>query len=175
MVETPMVRPRAVRFVLGGAFGGNEMNNAAGYRTGFGWHGVLGLRAWETLGIEARYAGSWNQERDSNDSARGLLTNGVSGHLRITLPTPVLKPFIHAGLGVLWMDPRGGAPQSAQGAPTTVGQLPFGGGVEIGIGRVFAITGEFTYHLLFTDAFHRSEVSGWGDPMSVTGGVRFYL
>ncbi len=160
--------------LLGG--GGSDFTRAETrdlWRRGGSWDARLGYGLQSPLGAEVAYVGSLNGARPGSYD---LMGNGAEAVLRLLAPFTMsrwlIEPFAFGGIGFDHLALRN-APAGFKNTEN-IGDVPFGGGVTLGIGHVL-LDARFTYRATFNEGSLGSlgspELRNW----AVTGaiGVRF--
>jgi len=114
------------------------------------WGARVGLDFANWFGIEARYFGMANPLYAPTAGTGALLTNGVTGVMRLTIPTKWVQPYGFAGVGSYFTQTvRPIENQNMVTARNTNLAVPAGIGLNIPIGRVISVAAEGTYHALW--------------------------
>lgn len=175
-------RPRLVIGVGGGT--GNLVRDGEDFtRVGGSWQAELGAELHPAFAVMARYTGAWTTARSEAlvaiGNADGVLTSAGSVLLHLALPTPWVRPSVHAGIGFVTTTLLG---ESITGSVTmqrtaTAGAVPIGGGLEIAPRpwSIAAVRADFTWHFVFDDWFDGQRAAERGDLWTLTGGVRLFL
>jgi hypothetical protein len=117
---------------------------------GGSWGGRIGVDFADWIGIEARYFGMANALFAPNAGTGTLITNGGSGVVRLTVPTPYVQPYGFAGVGgysIATWRPVEGTNQQVSARPNLA--VPMGVGLNFPIGRVVSVAAEGMYHALW--------------------------
>jgi opacity protein-like surface antigen len=175
----PRPRPRIARFMLG-LGGGTGMYTAGTDARDLGamWYGSIGLEVARVLTIEGRYQGAHNGVPVSIDQngGYGVLANGVTGLVRLALPTPYVSPYVQSGIGFLWFAPTGSAQGQQSVVPDGLTNVPVGGGVEFRFTRSVGLDLEYNYQFLLDSRWTFDHASHpWGDLWNANAALRFYL
>ncbi|HEX4515613.1 MAG TPA: outer membrane beta-barrel protein [Polyangiaceae bacterium] len=138
---------------------------------------VWGLRAgvdflpW--LGVEGRYVGMWN----SANGNQGYVMSGGEAVVRLTLPTPFVRPYIFGGIGYYDFSLVG---HDATGAfalnSSSQAGIPMGVGLEVPLTWHFSLAVEGTYRFQIGENFATTNDDiGGADVTTLTGVVKFKL
>src|SRR5205085_1698744 len=95
-----------------------------------------------------------------------------SASARFALPTPWVRPFVRAGLGIATWDVHDAGTNGARG---TANVAPLGAGLQVHVTSCAALVTEGTYHVLFNRVNGGALGDDWGNYWSVTSGLRFAL
>ncbi len=146
-----------VQFGLDGGLGGltgPAQNNAW---VGPAWGARVGMHFMNWFGVEARYFGMHNDGYDPRTGPNvGLVTNEVSGLVRLQVPTPYVRPYALGGAGVAWTNVtvwNGGNVQASTLRDSRSGVVPMGGGIDVPIGRRWGVGFEGLYHYFINQRF----------------------
>jgi opacity protein-like surface antigen len=120
----------------------NEATNSGGVMAGYRFN----LKHW--LAVEGDYDYFRNHENLLSSNATAFIpmnVHAVTGSVIVKLPsfkTPVVKavsPFVMAGGGAMFFDPRGGSLSSEQ----TRGAFVYGGGVDVPMSKHFLLRAQY--------------------------------
>jgi hypothetical protein len=133
----------------GGATAFTDSTTKEVWDTGGTWDLRWGTGLKSFLGFEAAYVGAYNPAKTGNAD---LLSNGANAVLRLQYPIAsgdvAVEPFVFGGIGWRYLSVRN-APAGAKDTDN-LGEVPFGAGVTIGMGR-FLVDARFTYRTTFSE------------------------
>ena len=114
------------------------------------WGVRAGLELFPSLGVEARYVGMYNsaQSSVSPTGSVGFLTTGGEAVVRITAPTPYVRPYIFGGIGYYDVSLIGSsrAQESSLLHSSSQPGIPLGFGFDVPITWYVSVGLEATYH-----------------------------
>lgn len=158
-------------FVKGGAgdYVGNLGNTTAWGPT----YGVaFGVNPLSWLGFEIAYDGSRNETRTEYGS-NAYWRNGGSAMLKLSIPIPVVRPFIAGGFGLDYVSATGASGNNF--ANSLFPEVPVAAGLEVTVNS-FLIGARATYHFMFNQGFatvNGGNVQGGMVDVQLTLGGRF--
>lgn len=148
---------------IGGGFEGPTGELSGLLTGGPEWLAGVGIQPLPFLGMEANYTGATaevDQRIFGGDqgatSGADFVRNGADVTATVNLPTPLLQPYVLAGLGVDYYNYRG--VNSAQFDDDTSGRVPLGGGLKANAGPVLADL-RANYNILMSQNFAESTTS----------------
>jgi hypothetical protein len=136
-----------VRVTLDAGLGAARYGGGLGEDWGIGkaFKVRAGLAFNSVLGLDAGYFGA----RHSPAPGERASTNALDVALRLTLPTPVLRPFVSAGVGAYTVTLRDELSGSQRVGPRFATEVPLTGGIELGIADKLSLELEGSERLLF--------------------------
>ena len=107
----------------------------------------------------------------------GTVTSELTGVVRLTAPTPYVRPYILAGVGGAWNTTTFINGATAQTQNTTLrdnrsGVVPMGGGIDVPLGRRWGVGFEGQYHWymnpnFMTDTTTTNTAGQWHTSMNI--------
>ena len=159
----------------GGPFG---FNSGTGTVTQWGpnWGLRLGVDFLSWLGLEGRYEGAY-LSGNSRAPDVAYLMNGGEAVVRLTIPTPFVRPYFFGGIGYYSVDLLGSsAAQTFSGLNSWRGAgIPMGVGLDIPLSWHVSLAAEATFRFFLKESFSALDDRAGADLTSFTGVVRFRL
>jgi hypothetical protein len=155
-----------------GGLGNYTADLASHTQNGPVWGVTLNLQPVSLLGVEVGYEGSRNQVNGASPDT-ALLRNGGFGLLKLSLPLPIIKPFIGLGIGGSYVAVSGASTGGFQNA--FVSEIPAAIGVELSLFNLTA-GARATYRYMGSPSFATNVIgntaAGFWDG-ELTLGLRF--
>jgi hypothetical protein len=139
------------------------------------WGLRLGVDVLSWLGFEGRYIGAYSSGNLPENV--GFLMTGGEAVVRLTLPTPYVRPYIFGGIGVYdfaLLGSNAAVAASMLNSSTQPG-VPMGLGVELMLSWHVSFAVEATYRFQIGESFSRNDTIGGADLTTFTGVMRFRL
>jgi hypothetical protein len=154
-----------------GPFG---FNKGVGGVTGAGpaWGVRAGVELFRWLGVEARYVGMYNsaQHSVSPTGSVGFLTTGGEAVVRLTAPTPYVRPYVFGGAAYYDVGLIGSSSARAGSVLFSSAQvgIPLGFGFDVPLSWYLSLGLEATYHFQLGENYSTATTTKGG--ASIDGG-----
>ena len=167
-------------FGLDGGVGWAGGHGLAGFGNNVGgsWGARVGVDILPFLGLDAHYFGMVNGSSANGPEGlgRAILTNAGYPTLRLTVPTPYVRPYVFGGAGIYTQSLlTTGAATIPLRTTVSVG-VPMGVGIEFPIDNFVTLGAEGTYHHIFNTNFS-SDITAHGgaDLLTINALLRFRI
>jgi|HubBroStandDraft_1064217.scaffolds.fasta_scaffold02348_3 hypothetical protein len=136
------------------------------------WGVRLGIELFPWLGVEARYVGMYDsaQSSVSPTGSVGFLTTGGEAVVRLTAPTPYVRPYIFGGVAYYDVALIGSSSARAGSALYSSAQagIPLGFGFDVPLTWYVSVGLEATYHFQLGENYSTATTTKGG--ASIDGG-----
>ncbi|MGA7121192.1 MAG: outer membrane beta-barrel protein [Polyangiaceae bacterium] len=145
------------------------------------WGLRAGIELLPWLGVEARYVGMYDAAQASVSPAgsAGLLTTGGEAVVRLTAPTPFVRPYLFGGAGYYDIALTGSSSARAASLLHSSSQpgIPLGVGLDLPLTWYLRLDLEATYHYQRGESFSAVKTNGidGGDPSTLNAVLRVRL
>jgi hypothetical protein len=156
-------------------------DSGTGSVTGAGptWGLRLGVDVLSWLGFEGRYMGGWYPGTGAANIVGNVGYFLSSGQfiVRLTVPTPFVRPYIFSGIGIYNFALAGSAAARTASLleSTTQAGIPIGVGVELMLTWHVSVAVEGAYHFQLSEEFSKVDAIGGADLSTLQAVLRFRL